>query len=106
MNLNYMHQQSSTYIKILYNHYCTIDPALGPMSSQETQAAKEDLEDFVQWRRPQPVNAKAMVSAECEAPVLVSSLHGFITEVIIYINHFGGDQTIQIYGKFEEFPLL
>ena len=41
---------------------------LGQWCSQETSAAnKEDLEDFVQWRRRQPGNAKAMVSAECEA---------------------------------------
>ena len=59
-------------INLLYNHYSTNrtpTPAfLGQWCSQETSAtSKEDLEDFVQWRRRQPGNAKAMVSAECEA---------------------------------------
>ena len=35
---------------------------------QESET-KEDLEDFVQWRRRQPKNSKQMVSAECEALV-------------------------------------
>eukprot|EP00434_Breviolum_minutum_P007904 symbB.v1.2.006971.t1/scaffold348.1/size222345/10 len=44
--------------------------ACGQLALKETSAAnKEDLEDFVQWRRRQPGNAKAMVSAECEALV-------------------------------------
>ena len=38
---------------------------LGPQESE----AKEDLEDFVQWRRRQPTTSKQLVSAECQALV-------------------------------------
>lgn len=63
---NHQHNISTCYTTTILQ---TDTPAcLGQWCSQETQAtSKEDLEDFVQWRRRQPGNAKAMVSAECEA---------------------------------------
>jgi len=42
--------------------------ACGQLALKESET-KEDLEDFVQWRRRQPKTSKQLVSAECEALV-------------------------------------
>lgn len=95
---------------------------LGQWCSQETEAAsKEDLEDFVQWRRRQPGNAKAMVSAECEAQMSRFIISDGVLQPDVYQNqldgpqrgHFlwnpfktGGVKCMQMYGKFGDFLLI
>ena len=123
-----MHQQSSTYISTCYRKPLFYKPDthafLGQCPSQETEAtSKEDLEDFVQWRRRQPGNAKAMVSAECEARMSRSSIHHLRARVDFqpdqnqksesdenqkgqFFTRFktGGVKCMQMYGKFGGFP--
>lgn len=102
---NHQHNISTCYTTTILQ---TDTPAcLGQWCSQETQAtSKEDLEDFVQWRRRQPGNAKAMVSAECEARMSRSSIHHLRARVQVEPVLNGGVKCMQMYGKFEDFPLI